>query len=316
MEYEIALHEEAQKIHEDIIVQERIAAQSLTQIAYDLKLMRDKKLYACIGYSDFEDYCERGTKTGKRQAYNLISLIEEYKLDGLDRVSFLGSTKLLELKKLAPAERDELIESGEAEALSVRALKEKITELQNKNEQLGFDMSELQQSQSLRIQTAEELRIALQKKEEELQKYTDKVKELESRPIEVAVAEPSEADIKKITDKAEKEYKKKLKEESEKAALAAKAEYEVKLKKEVEKATQDAKELYEAKLKEEASKMQSIAQPSGIEDRKDMLKIRVKNIQAEFNSALDLISAFPDEEQSKYKEVLKKVVDSISEVLK
>ena len=140
MTKQLTLYQQAQAVHQDLMIQEQVVAQSLTQIAIDLKEIRDRRLYAELGYSDFAEYCENATKTGKRQAYNLISLVEQYKIDDLSRLAYLGSTKLIALKSLGKEEREELIESGKAEELSVRELKEKIKELTDKNEQLRFEL--------------------------------------------------------------------------------------------------------------------------------------------------------------------------------
>ena len=123
MTEQLTLYQQAQAVHQDLMIQEQVAAQSLTQIAIDLKEIRDRRLYAELGYSDFAEYCENATKTGKRQAYNLISLVEQYKIDDLSRLAYLGSTKLIALKSLGKDEREELIESGKAEEMSVRELK-------------------------------------------------------------------------------------------------------------------------------------------------------------------------------------------------
>lgn len=74
MTKQLTLYQQAQAVHQDLMIQEQVVAQSLTQIAIDLKEIRDRRLYAELGYSDFAEYCENATKTGKRQAYNLISL--------------------------------------------------------------------------------------------------------------------------------------------------------------------------------------------------------------------------------------------------
>ncbi len=306
---EIAIAEEARRIHEDIMVQERIATQSLTQIACNLKQMRDKHLYAHLGYRDFEEYCEKATKTGKRQAYNLISLVEEYKIDGLDRLSFLGSTKLLELKKLAPDDREKII--AEADELSVRELKERIKVLTDKNEQLTFELSSVSdnpvkskyseaewdslrhtaEQREKRIEELEDAALESQQifkcqKKELDEKLAALEKELEAernKPVEVAVAEPEAEDIEKI--RAEVEAK-------------AKAEYE-------------------EKLKSEMKKVQSIAQnqkPTS-SGNKELLKYRLQNIQTEFNAAVDIIKSLPENEQKKGKEVLFSVIEQMTAII-
>lgn len=230
MTEQLTLYQQAQAVHQDLMIQEQVAAQSLTQIAIDLKEIRDRRLYAELGYSDFAEYCENATKTGKRQAYNLISLVEQYKIDDLSRLAYLGSTKLIALKSLGKEEREELIESGKAEELSVRELKEKIKELTDKNEQLRFEFTSVTDSDKItqletelkskqvemeRVGRDKDSRInslqarldntgnAMRRTAEENEKLKLQIAELEKRPVEVAVAEPSVEDIAKIRAEAE-----------------------------------------------------------------------------------------------------------------
>ncbi len=304
---------EAQQLHQDIMIQEQVAAQSLTQIACDLKQMRDRHLYTHLGYNDFEEYCEKATKTGKRQAYNLISLVETYKLDGLERLKNLGSTKLLVLKNLSPADREELI--PEAEELSVRELKERIKELTDKNEQLSFELSELADKPAEKTapskytdaewdalrHTAEqrEKRIeqledeALERAEEYKHKkdaLDDRIANLErelaaerKKPVEVAIAEPSAEDIAKIRAEAE---------------AKAKAEYDKRLKAEMEK-------------------VQSIAQPKAApSEAKELLKYRFQNVQTAFNEAMDTVKSLPTmTEKVKGKGALLNVVEQMQKLV-
>lgn len=302
--------QQAQSIHEDIMIQERIASQSLTQIALDLKTMRDNHLYCQLGYADFEEYCDKATKTGKRQAYNLISLVEEYKIDRLNDLSYLGSTKLLELKKLAPEERDELINSGEAEEMSVRELKEKIKTLTDKNEQLSFELSAVQDKISDTDRIAQ-LEAELQSKQAEIEqigKYKDgeikslqarlddtgnamwktaqensqlkqQINDLENRPIEVAVAELSAEQL----DAIRKEEAAKAKAEYEKKLEAAKAE------------------------------VQSIAHTSPKGDETAVIKHYFSEIQRQMNEAVELIGK--NENKEKLKSAFSRLLDECRKIV-
>ena len=308
---------EAQQLHQDIMIQEQVAAQSLTQIACDLKQMRDRHLYTHLGYKDFEEYCEKATKTGKRQAYNLISLVETYKLDGLERLKNLGSTKLLVLKNLSPADREELI--PEAEELSVRELKERIKVLTDKNEQLTFDLQGVQQESHDEVSELkaeiEELKSGKRREienaayykemadkltagrydvekqlaalEEQNKKLIAENKALSKKPVEVAVAEPSAEDIAKIKVEAVKE-----------AEAKAKAEYDKRLKSEIEK-------------------VQSIAQPKAApSEAKELLKYRFQNIQTAFNEAMDTVKSLSTTtEKVKGKGALLNVVEQMQKLV-
>lgn len=308
MTEQLTLYQQAQAVHQDLMIQEQVAAQSLTQIAIDLKEIRDRRLYAELGYSDFAEYCENATKTGKRQAYNLISLVEQYKIDDLSRLAYLGSTKLIALKSLGKEEREELIESGKAEELSVRELKEKIKELTDKNEQLRFEFTSVTDSDKItqletelkskqvemeRVGRDKDSRInslqarldntgnAMRRTAEENKKLKLQIAELEKRPVEVAVAEPSVEDIAKIRAEAE---------------AAARAEYD-------------------KKLADEKKKVQSIAHEEASGNGKEIFKIHLKNIQREFNEALELVSNASENERSSYIKAFRSALNACGDLI-
>lgn len=308
MTEQLTLYQQAQAVHQDLMIQEQVAAQSLTQIAIDLKEIRDRRLYAELGYSDFAEYCENVTKTGKRQAYNLISLVEQYKIDDLSRLAYLGSTKLIALKSLGKEEREELIESGKAEELSVRELKEKIKELTDKNEQLRFEFTSVTDSDKItqletelkskqvemeRVGRDKDSRInslqarldntgnAMRRTAEENEKLKLQIAELEKRPVEVAVAEPSAEDIAKIRAEVE---------------AAARAEYD-------------------KKLADEKKKVQSIAHEEASGNSKEIFKIHLKNIQREFNEALELVSNASENERSSYIKAFRSVLNACGDLI-
>lgn len=308
MTEQLTLYQQAQAVHQDLMIQEQVAAQSLTQIAIDLKEIRDRRLYAELGYSDFAEYCENATKTGKRQAYNLISLVEQYKIDDLSRLAYLGSTKLIALKSLGKEEREELIESGKAEELSVRELKEKIKELTDKNEQLRFEFTSVTDSDKItqletelkskqvemeRVGRDKDSRInslqarldntgnAMRRTAEENEKLKLQIAELEKRPVEVAVAEPSAEDIAKIRAEVE---------------AAARAEYD-------------------KKLADEKKKVQSIAHEEASGNSKEIFKIHLKNIQREFNEALELVSNASENERSSYIKTFRSVLNACGDLI-
>ncbi len=308
MTEQLTLYQQAQAVHQDLMIQEQVAAQSLTQIAIDLKEIRDRRLYAELGYSDFAEYCENATKTGKRQAYNLISLVEQYKIDDLSRLAYLGSTKLIALKSLGKEEREELIESGKAEELSVRELKEKIKELTDKNEQLRFEFTSVTDSDKItqletelkskqvemeRVGRDKDSRInslqarldntgnAMRRTAEENKKLKLQIAELEKRPVEVAVAEPSVEDIAKIRAEAE---------------AAARAEYD-------------------KKLADEKKKVQSIAHEEASGNGKEIFMIHLKNIQREFNEALELVSNASENERSSYIKAFRSALNACGDLI-
>ena len=310
-EKQLTVLQQAQSLHQDLMIQEQVAAQSLTQIAYDLKEIRDRRLYGELGYKDFEEYCEKATKTGKRQAYNLISLIESYKLDGLSRLSYLGSTKLIALKALGDEEREAMIESGQAENLSVRELKEEIERLKierekKEAEQLSLS-AELESIKSELTKTKNQQNTKpenqhteaewksilheIQRKDKQLQEMEDKYYDIRDelnaerkKPIEVAVHEPSEEQL----DAIRKEEAAKAKAEYEKKLEAAKAEVQL------------------------VAQTKTAALQSG---SKEVIRLHIENIQREFNAAVEAIHNMPQNEQANYIQAFRSVLTACGKAL-
>lgn len=250
----------AVNINRNIIVNAQAAQMSLYEVCKGLKEMRDGKLYKELGYQNFEEYCEKETGIKYRQAFNFIKIVEAYG-ENLQPVAGLGTTKLALLASLSEEERTEITESTDLESVSKRELEEKIKEIRSLNTKLDTAENE-----------KESLKEELGQISRERENLYRQVKELEARPIEVAVSEPEKdnPELNKLKSKIEQldrdwEQKyKKLQEENKKDKVVddlrhseelerIKAEYEQKLS-EAEKAagriiagadsTEDIKEIF------------------------------------------------------------------------
>ena len=116
---------------------------------------------------------------------------------------------------------------------------------------------------------------------EENEKLKLQIAELEKRPVEVAVAEPSAEDIAKIRAEIE---------------AAARAEYD-------------------KKLADEKKKVQSIAHEEANGNSKEIFKIHLKNIQREFNEALELVSNATENERSSYIKAFHSVLNACGDLI-
>ena len=163
-----------------------VAAQTLVLIGRDLKTMRDEKLYIELGCSNFEEYCDKHTTVRQRQAYNFIKCFEQYG-ERLSELSGLGVTKLTLMSVLDDEDREELIESGEAERLSTRELEKKINELKNKYEQLTLELGKATDDKDAAEENLKALNEKISELTEALGKSEARNKELEARPVDVAV---------------------------------------------------------------------------------------------------------------------------------
>jgi len=156
-----------------------------------------------VPYGEFGDWVKENTGYSKSTANNFMRLYQEY---GAAQGSLFGATvedfqtfgklsysKALALLQLPAGEREEFVRENDVEAMSTRELNEAIRERDAARE----DAAKLSQMVAADAKTIDEL--------------SRQVKELESRPIDVAVQEPDPAEIQKrvdaAVDKAVKEAK-------------------------------------------------------------------------------------------------------------
>lgn len=164
----------------------QLAQQSLYDMCMGFKEMRDSRLYKELGYSDFGDYCEKETGFSRMNVYNYIRVAEKLPQDFVNSSLQIGVKKLTLLAKLSDEERTELAENIDLESTTVKELKAKIDSVKKQNDALH-----------------EEMRYREEEHETKSQKFKDRIaeleaeiKELESRPIEVAV----ETDSKEVAN--------------------------------------------------------------------------------------------------------------------
>lgn len=250
-------HKQAIELHQKIIVSANLAQQNIWDMCNGLKTMRDNKLYKELGYQNFEDYCENEVGMKRRNVYNYISIVEKINAENVQSIAQIGMTKLALLATISEPEQAEIAEKLDLESTTVKQLKAEIDKLK----------SEKHESQS-KLSTAEKQRLDAENRlkgvrehnsllEQQLRSergknkdLTSKVEELESRPIEVAVAEPSDNERRlnetikalereniKHYDELEEEYRnnekivrKQLEDEKQEALRKQKEEYEERLK--------------------------------------------------------------------------------------
>lgn len=172
-----------------IIAHAQAMQASLWEVCKGLKEMRDGKLYKEIGYSTFEDYCEQEIGIKRRQGQKYIAIAEMG--ENAQSTAQIGAEKLYLLSRLDEDQREELTQTVDLESTTVRELKAQISALQSQNadtEKARVDAEERakgwydkyseqgEQIASLNAQIAEQ---------------SERIDELESRPVEVAVPEPS-----------------------------------------------------------------------------------------------------------------------------
>lgn len=241
----------ALETHNAIISSLENAANALVSLCRNLKHMRDSKGFTALGFEKFEDYTENACNIKKRQAYNYIQSYERLGSDFMQSNAQLGITKLLLLTEVCAVDRADFVEENDLEGMSVAEVKKLVAQNNDRGEQI--DLLEGRLSSAL-----------------------DEIKELKDRPVDVAVEQPSEADIKKLVDKrtaemqtefAEKEkalkadYKQKLSAAKQKARKKADAEKQKAVAEARSSAINEAKEEFKSKLeKAEQEKAEAMKQ--------------------------------------------------------
>ena len=300
------------ELHNSIVSAMKDAAFALVSLCENLKRMRDTGQYKALGFEKFEDYTEQACRIKKRQAYNYIATYERLGGTFLQSNAQLGITKLQLLTEVCAVDRADFAEQNDLEGMSVSEIKKLIAENKEYSEQLSmFSQNKEQQ-------------------EQELRRLENENEALKSRPVEVAVQEPSQEQIEKAvaakTKELENDYKSKLKKAKEKerqkaeaekkkaieeARTAAKAEADAKYKEQITQAKQD-KEAALSKAKEIASKLDKNA------DRELVTaSLYFSEAQAQFEKFLTAANKITDEKGTKIKKVaadfLKKYIERLTE---
>ena len=298
------------ELHNSIVSAMKEAAFALVSLCENLKRMRDTGQYKALGFDKFEAYTEQACRIKKRQAYNYIATYERLGGTFLQSNAQLGITKLQLLTEVCAVDRADFVEQNDLEGMSVSEIKKLIAENKEYAEQISI-FSESKERQ-----------------EQELRRLEDENEALKSRPVEVAVQEPSQEQVEKAvaakTKELEKSYKDKLKKAKEKerqkaeaekkkaieeARTAAKAEADAKYKEQITQAKQD-KEAALSKAKEIASKLDKNA------DRELVTaSLYFSEAQTQFEKFLTAANKITDEKGAKIKKVaadfLKQYIDKL-----
>lgn len=246
-------HRQAIELHQKIIVSANLAQQNIWDMCNGLKTMRDNKLYKELGYQNFEDYCENEVGMKRSNAYNYISIVEKINPENVQTFGQISKSKLMLLATISEHEQAEIAEKLDLENTTVKQLKAEIDKSIDYCRQLNNakkDADYYKQQADTSKESYRNIENQLAEEKNKNFKLTNKVQELESRPIEVAVAEPSDNERRlnetikalereniKHYDELEEEYRnnekivrKQLEDEKQEALRKQKEEYEERLK--------------------------------------------------------------------------------------
>ena len=316
--------------HQHICECYKTAAVSLMDMAKSLKRMRDEKLYTELGYESFGDYVEHNEDYSfkERQAYTYISCYEKLGEAFLQSNANLGITKLELLTKLDTFDRAEIAEDNDLAGMTVDEVKQLIADKQALGEQLSMfkaekeaqadTADELKKAQAEIEQLKSRLEDAQENYDDQSTKDAERIKELqleldelEKKPVEVAVQQPSKEEIDKIKETERKKLEKakqkeidELKAEQEKQLAQLRQEHEQALTAQREQASAREAAL-EKKIKGNNSDEAIVA-----------LKIIFADTQKNVNAFLDKINDLQsDEDKAKFKAGAKKWLSALVEQL-
>lgn len=295
---------EAVKLHQNIMLNAELAANSMVAMCRDLKIMRDRRLYEELGCAEFSEYTENLVGIKARQAYTYISTYEKLGDTVLQSNATLGITKLSLIAQMNTEDRAEMLESGQADDMTVAELKKLVEENKNQGEQISILNAEIEELKKKESEGAdgseleseiEDLKKQLDEKHALVEKLENDLEE--SKKAEVPDTKALEEKIEsKILKKAEAEKKKAFSDGEKSAENAAKEKINA-LNSQIEAAQNRAQEL---------EKQLALSDSASAE-----AKVYISSIQAEFNALMGVISSMPTEQADKFKGAVKKLCGAI-----
>lgn len=182
-------YSKALELHNKILVSAQLAQNNLWDMCTGLKEMRDGKLYKELGYSNFEEYCQTEFNINRTQAHKYISISEN---KNVYSSKHLGVTKLYLLSTLSESEQEKITAENDVESMTVKQLESEIKQLKMANDIKKSEILSLNERLSNANSSLADYRVGLSRLNTQNEKLREQIEELENRPIEVAVAEPSD----------------------------------------------------------------------------------------------------------------------------
>ena len=296
-------YSKALELHNKILVSAQLAQNNLWEMCSGLKEMRDGKLYRELGYQNFEEYCGTEFNISRRQAYKYISIIENVNRENVNPGSHFGVRKLYLLSTLSESEQEKITAENDVESMTVKELEKEIRQLKEKNSALKLDLDELAEEHERVCAQATSDSRTISGLRQNISSLNQTIEELESRPIEVAVAEPSE-DVRQL-----KLTIKNLERTTDEQLAAVQEEH---IAAERRLRQDHAKEL-ESKLTEQAQayeqKLAEVAQAAAEADDKQVFKAYFTAAFDAFNRMLDFANG--SENREFFREKILKLLEAV-----
>ena len=278
----------------------------IVEIGRCLKEINDRRLYELLGFNSLAQYSEAAVGLKERAAYNYITAFETYGSEGLTKYGQIGITKLVALAQLSEGERAEMLESGKAEELSTRELKEEIKKLKGENDQLRFQLDDI--TEGVEKQDGE-----LSDKDAEI---ADLKRQLEDarRPVVASMTDEEKEEIRRgIEQELKAKYDKDTKIMREKLKLAekdSKHQFNESMIKENEinrlTAELELEKSENVRLRADAKTPPPV--PTG---NKELLKYHFEALKTAYVGAVEVLESFDANEREKYKTALLTIAGDI-----
>lgn len=294
---------------------------------------------AVLDHGQWGPWLKEQVRFSQSTAQNYMKIYEKF---GSDQTNLFGEakseavanlpyTKALKLLALPDDEVEDFIEENNVADMSTRELAKAIRE---RDEAIADLTKEREAGVTLAIK-ADNLKAVAESARAEADKLREQIRQLEARPVEVAVEAPTEEMYEQIRRELEQSYaaeKEKLQKELEKAEKKAEtAGGKVKkLQEQADKAREAAKtELQKdisaaeaAKAKAEAARADAEARAKALEDRLKtadgdtaVFKVYFTGVQEDLNRMLGMIQKAKPEQKEKYKTALRALLDSVGGAL-
>lgn len=295
---------EAVKLHQNIMLNAELAANSMVAMCRDLKIMRDRRLYEELGCAEFSEYTENLVGIKARQAYTYISTYEKLGDTVLQSNATLGITKLSLIAQMNAEDRAEMLESGQADDMTVAELKKLVEENKNQGEQISILNAEIEELKKKESEGADgsELESEIEDLKKQLDEKHALVEKLENELEERKKAEVP--DTKALEEKIESKILKKAEAEKKKAFSDGE--------KSAENAVKEKINALNSQIEAAQSRAQELEKQLALSDSASAeAKVYISSIQTEFNALMGVISSMPTEQAEKFKGAVKKLCGAI-----
>jgi len=283
-----------------------------------------------VGHGGWEEWCKSNLGYSQRQAQRYIEISTHYGDENspyskATLTSDLSITKALTILKVPEEQVENFVKDNEVDSATVKELEEKVKSLQEENvdknmllEEMSKELEEATENKDKHEEETEKLRAELEKLKNQEESPETKAKLQEMHDKLIKAEREAEEEVKKINEmkrkleSAEAEKNEAIKEALEKGKAQASAEAQKEAQTEITKAKQEAESAMERALAAEHK-----AELASNEDA-ILLKIKVNDLQNDFEDALNCISnvAIENKEQAqKMKNALGKVLDVLAERL-